>query len=180
MGPSVRRIFAAVASFATVFLLTSTPAAVAQNPACAGSADALRHLNRCIPLYCSGKNKDPRSPALIKELDDHITKYQAEVLAYQELVTSFEKVCRKLVTKFCKSCPDYEEFQSLYRRSIRKSDAVGTLERTLRDQGGQIDQKIRDTEGNSACHSQIVSLISLVQKTRHDYTNRFNATKCQP
>jgi len=112
-------------------------------------------------------------------MDETLTKQRIALLEYHNLVSSYEKVCAKLVKKWCDNCPDFRQFQELYVYVNMKSSDLYELEKATKDFQPTLD-KINTVEGDLACYKQVKDLMGEAEPIKRSLANQFKSTKCKP
>lgn len=177
----------------TLLLCIPHATALARDPACSNhegvsnlnpfGGRALNIIRKCVPLYCSATTKDPGTPDVLKHTDSLYTDLHKEVLAYDELVKQFAKVCRKLNGKICQDCPELAESQRLYPRIGMQADKVDNVKKSILDVSTIIDRmgQVEGLDSNrDPCLQDIKAQILAEMKVMETIQTHVGDIHCQP
>lgn len=177
-----------IALAAMLFLFAAT-SALARDPACGNhegvhinrvnpwAASALNVLKACIPLYCGGKNKHPQTPTVLKETDQAISTYHAELVNFGTKVSEYQKLCKKLSKMNCVDCPELTRFRHLGFELQDDYEELGKAENALLGKADQIQEAVERTERDERCFNEAATAMKMEADLRNSIAERFRSTR---
>lgn len=176
-------------ALAAMIFLFAAASALARDPACSNhegvhinrlnpwAASALGVLKACIPLYCGGKNKHPQTPTVLKETDQAISVYHAELVNYGSKVTEYQKLCKKLSKMNCVACPELDQFRNLGFELQDAYEDLGRAENALLAKADPLQEAVERVEQDNACFTQAANAMAMEVDLRKSLADRFRNTR---